>query len=249
MSVASTSASVHMGGLLGAGGLFLVLAGCAMLQSYQQDTAASFVPGRAASSIAAPDGAGVMTGASQESPHVTTTAPDEAVDPVAVPVALVEMPEPEVQPETRPVSIPEPDILPDPAPALPATVVTPPPVAPPPQPQPRPVQVQTYPTRQADFIIKFKANETLDTVISTWRRDRAGAEAAFRDWAASDPLFSQMKISGCSYSGELVLSTEVGGGAQPAEAEVDALVRAIRAHGAVVYADPDFTAHPGTRGN
>jgi hypothetical protein len=210
-----------------------------------------------------------MSAASHVEPVASHTKPDTAHD-LAETQTTVIYPEPASetvsavtsQSVTHPQPLPErvierppetvAEAAPEPSGIRPATVQTAP-VRPaqtnttPPQPQS--VQAETFPVRRADFIVKFRANPSIDEVISTWRRDRDAARARFETWASGDPLFSQMEVSGCSYSGELILSTEIGGGPLPAEAEVDALVGRIRAHGAVAYADPDFTAHPGVREN
>lgn len=253
MSVASLTQGIHRGGLLGACSLVLVLAGCAFLQSHQHDTAA-FVPVSAASHIepvashAKPDTAHDLADAQSTvlypepaSETVSAVTSQSVTRPQPLPDMVVERP-----PETVADPAPQPSGI---GPATQQTVPVPPPQASTTPPQPRPVQAETFPVRRADFIVKFRANPSIDEVISTWRRDRDAARAYFQTWAAGDPLFSQMEVSGCSYSGELILSTDIGGGPLPAEAEVDALVERIRAHGAVAYADPDFTAHPGVREN
>lgn len=260
MSVASLTQGVHRGGLLGAGGLVFVLAGCAFLQTHQHESA-SFVPMSAASgneqalSNSAPESSHEPE-SSQELAETQTTAlqPEPEDDPVAT-ISSQSLTRPQPQPDMvieRPPEAPAAHTDPVPPSIRPATVQTvpvPPAEIAPTPPQPQTVQAETYPVRRADFIVKFRANSSIDEVISTWRRDREAARARFETWAASDPLFSQMDVSGCSYSGELILSTEIGGGPLPVEAEVDALIERIRNHGAVAYADPDFTAHPGVREN
>ncbi|MEM1106353.1 MAG: hypothetical protein AAGH87_08165 [Pseudomonadota bacterium] len=101
------------------------------------------------------------------------------------------------------------------------------------------------PAQPATFIVKFNNDAVIDDVIATWRRDRPAAKAMFADWAKGDPLFSNMDVVSCSYSGELILETLVPAGPDQARIQVRNLVEAIRGHGAVRYADPDFTAQPG----
>lgn len=236
MSVARTTPGLHLGGLLGAGSLMLVLAGCAFLQSYQHETRSDFISLPASSALVVPEPGDGPPVAELGTPPVQAEPPMAEMVPLDQPVPIVEPP---ALPE-----IVEPAIL-----QTEQVAVAPPPARPAPPPGLRPAQAETFPVRRAEFIVKFRANDAIDDVIATWRRDRAGAEATFAEWAASDPLFSQMTIAGCSYSGELILATEVGGGPLPAEAEVDALIQRIRSHSAVAYADPDFTAHPGAQEN
>lgn len=111
----------------------------------------------------------------------------------------------------------------------------------------QPAQATTQ-TRQAAFIVKLRGEPMIDEVISNCRSDRAAADALWQDWSTGDEVFAGMTLESCSYSGELILGAEIIAGPQGAEAGVDALLSRIRNHGSVAYADPDFTAFPGTSG-
>ena len=256
MSVALASHGRHMGGLLGAGGLMLVLAGCAFLQSHQHGTGFSPTQATPGLEILAPDAEEpVISGPTEtELAALDPTPVSEPSQTISSEAITRPQPRPDMaleRPPSGPAHATAPEFAPaptirDPEPArVEPAIAQPQQVRPQPPAQPTPVQAESYPVRRADVIVKFRADPAIDQVISTWRRDRASAEAAFAAWAAADPLFSQMTIAGCSYSGELILSKEIGGGVVPAEAEVDTLTEQIRAHSAVAYADPDFTAHPG----
>lgn len=108
-----------------------------------------------------------------------------------------------------------------------------------------PAQAKTLRPMQATFIVKFKPDPAIDDVIANWRRDREGALAQFASWAEGDPVFGDMTLEGCSYSGELLLSRKIEAPLSGPQSLVSALTNDIRSHGAVAYADPDFTAHPG----
>ncbi len=219
------SSGMHFGGLLGGGGLAVVAAGCAYLQA-QQPNAAWPLPMGATAGMERP---------SQPSDAGTETAsaPDTASSAPAVPSA-----KPAALPPTSLAG--EPDII---ASSAPPTFTEPAAIQPARQPQGE--VAADGATQPATFIVKFKENDAVDEVIANWRRDRPAARAAFAGWAEGDPLFSNMQVVGCSYSGELILETEVPAGPAAARTGVARLIGEIRAHDAVAYADPDFIAQPG----
>lgn len=110
---------------------------------------------------------------------------------------------------------------------------------------PPPEAAQTPAPGHADFIVKFKDAAAIDDTLAHCRRNRAAAEAYFREWASKEAPFEAMELTGCSYSGELLLRYAFAPGAPIGEAQVDRLLARIRAHENVAYADPDFTAYPG----
>ncbi|MEO0465711.1 MAG: hypothetical protein AAF216_04145 [Pseudomonadota bacterium] len=113
------------------------------------------------------------------------------------------------------------------------------------EPAPEPATAETMTDVRATFIVKFKPDPAIDDVIANWRSNREAALARFAGWAADDPLFSEMTLEGCSYSGELLLARSLSVQSTGARGAVSTLTGDIRSHSAVAYADPDFTAHPG----
>ncbi len=223
------SSGMHFGGLLGGGGLAIVAAGCAYLQA-QQANAAWPLPVIATAGMERPSQPGEADIDTTPAPGTTGLAPPA---PSAKPSAL------------PPTSLAgEPDIIPS---SAPPTLAEPAVIQPARQPQGE-VAVDGA-TQPATFIVKFKENDAIDEVIANWRRDRPAARAAFVGWAEGDPLFSNMQVVGCSYSGELILEAEIPAGPSAARAGVARLIEEIRAHDAVGYADPDFIAQPGLEEN
>lgn len=160
-------------------------------------------------------------------PILEADAPAEELDvEVSADATLSPTPSDTRSPSQPPVSIPEPPIIDE----TPVVV---------------PAQAETLRPMQATFIVKFKPDPAIDDVIANWRRDREGAIAQFANWAEGDPVFGDMTLEGCSYSGELLLSRKIEAPLSGPQSLVTALTNDIRSHGAVAYADPDFTAHPG----
>lgn len=212
------SSGMHFGGVLGGGGLAIVAAGCAFLQTQQASVVWS-MPASATNSLAAePE---IVQGVTDAPVPLTTTLTPRADTSLAA----------------------EPDILP---------ASGPPTLAPAPSPQPErpgPKAETIGPVQPATFIVKFRENAAIDTVVANWRSDREAAKAAFTDWAEGDPIFAQMNVVGCSYSGELVLEAPVPVSPASARSRVREMIEQIRGHSAVAYADPDFTAQPGLAEN
>ncbi|MEM9739744.1 MAG: hypothetical protein AAF829_07725 [Pseudomonadota bacterium] len=218
------SSGMHFGGFLGGGGLALVAAGCAFLQANQ-------------ASVIWPMPLATMAEIEREIDKMEPAVAGDSVEPskevvVQAPDALPQEPE-RITPASGP-----------------PTLAPPPSIAPARQVSPPPATAKTDgPFQPATFIVKFKENDAIDDIIANWRRDREAAEATFSSWAAGDPIFSAMVVVGCSYSGELILEASVPAAPSAARARVTALVNEIRAHSAVAYADPDFTAQPGNTEN
>lgn len=101
---------------------------------------------------------------------------------------------------------------------------------------------------EASFIVKIRGHDEVDDLISTWRRDQAAAKAAFEDWSQGRGVLGELDLTGCSYSGELILTRRFGEDEVMTRAHVSDLLEQIRALDAVAYADPDFTAYPGAQG-
>lgn len=222
------SSGLHFGGVLGAGGLALVAAGCAFLQTQQAGPTFAAAP----AAVTEPDRMALAAEVPDEE-TASANPPAEAITPTLddAPSSLANAPDiiPASGPQTR-----------SPAPIIqPARQVVPP--APPPR--------ADAPLQPATFIVKFKENDAIDEVIANWRRDRDTALAAYSSWAEGDPLFSAMDVVGCSYSGELILEAPVPAAPAAARTRVSDLVALIRGHSAVAYADPDFTAQPGLSGS
>lgn len=237
------STGVHFGGLLGGGGLAILAAGCAYLQAQQASTVWQ-MPVAATAGLDQEDKAPAKA-ASQ----VPATVITETATPVAepVPVAVTQKP-----------ALPAPDSTSSEDRRAMFAATGSAALEPPTQAQTaRQLQTQSReaalgeeaPKQAATFIVKFKANEAIDNVIASWRRDKAAAEATFAQWAEGDAVFGDMRIVGCSYSGELILETRVPAGPGAARAGVDRVLTAIRGHASVSYADPDFTAQPGRSEN
>lgn len=211
--------STHHGGLIGGVGLALTLAGCTYL-------------------AAAGPGAEAQAWWPMPTRHLETPA---TVNPEAdaEPISRGAMEADAAAPASVPDVIPSPPVV---KPEREETVVAAPAVD---APVYTPVQAETLSPIKATFIVKFKPDPAIDDVIAGWRNDREAAIAGFAGWAEDDPVFGEMTLEGCSYSGELLLSRSLEAPVNGARGAVSALTTDIRGHSAVAYADPDFTAHPG----
>ncbi|MEM6666051.1 MAG: hypothetical protein AAF638_06565, partial [Pseudomonadota bacterium] len=179
-----------------------------------------------------------------EAPGADTDAVGDEIVVAEVQVAAVETVPPE---EAAPVELRGVTVDPLPRPAPPPQIREVVIAAPEPDPPViRPAQAETYKPVEATFIVKFKPDPAIDDVIAGWRMDREAAKAGFEAWASGDPVFGDMTLEGCSYSGELLLARRVEAPTSSPRQLVSALTSDIRGHSAVAYADPDFTAHPGT---
>ena len=86
------------------------------------------------------------------------------------------------------------------------------------------------------FIVKVRDGEA-EALTRLFFRDEAAARQSFTEWAADKPLFSDMNLVSCSYSGEMILRYD----GISARATEDLLAE-LRDHPLVAYADPDFVA-------
>ncbi len=101
---------------------------------------------------------------------------------------------------------------------------------------------------EASFIVKIKGHPPVDDLIRTWRRDQAAARLAFEEWSQDRGILSELDLTDCSYSGELILTRRFAEDEVMTRASVSAVLEKIRSADSVAYADPDFTAYPGTEG-
>lgn len=102
---------------------------------------------------------------------------------------------------------------------------------------------------EASFIVRIKGEEAVDALIKTWRRDRDAAKAAYETWAQGRGIFGELELTGCSYSGELILTRRFAEDEVMTRSRVSDMLENLRAKETVAYADPDFTAFPGNREN
>ncbi len=100
---------------------------------------------------------------------------------------------------------------------------------------------------EASFIVKIKGDEAVDAVVKTWRRDEQAARADFDSWSEGRGILEELELTGCSYSGELILTRRFSEDEVMSRTRVSEILESIRAADKVAYADPDFTAYPGSR--
>lgn len=101
---------------------------------------------------------------------------------------------------------------------------------------------------EASFIVKVKGHPEIDELARTWRRDQPAARRAFEEWSQGRGILGELELTGCSYSGELILTRRFAEDEVMTRASVNAVLEKIRSVESVAYADPDFTAYPGTEG-
>lgn len=91
----------------------------------------------------------------------------------------------------------------------------------------------------ATFIVRFDDEPVLDAIGKSFRRDEAGARAAFADWQAEHPEVQGLILQRASYSGELILGLSRNDAQGRSAKDV---LKALQAMDNNAYAELDGTA-------
>lgn len=100
--------------------------------------------------------------------------------------------------------------------------------------------------KQAAFIVRFnKEDEKLNTLFKLYRSNKDASRKAFAVWAADHSELNGLSLQRVQYSGEVILAYTGADDPEPAAnaKEVQARITSLPF---VRYADPDYTAFPGS---
>jgi len=99
-------------------------------------------------------------------------------------------------------------------------------------------------TAEVVFIVRLKGAPEADIITRSFKRDPAAAQAAWLELTQRIPVLAEFELAGASYSGEMRLSRRLAEASPDAIKQVQDRLLAIEG---VVYADPDYVAHPGQK--
>lgn len=142
---------------------------------------------------------------------------------------------------------PDTGAAPEPETASPAARAEPPAERPPPV-RDAGAEEPTFQTAQApaepiDFIVRVEGAPDVEKALGAFRTDPNEARAAFDRWAADKPNMKMLRLTGVTYSGELILTYDPK--AADRRRSVGQVRELLNKTPGVRYADPDYRAHPG----
>ena len=100
---------------------------------------------------------------------------------------------------------------------------------------------------QPRFILRFQNRPMLEAALVDYRANPGRAEAAFKRWAKSYPDMGVLELQTASYVGEAIVTVEHITSAS-SEQDLRDMATQLRGLPDIAYADPDFTARAGSKG-